>query len=90
MARGHVHLEVVEFRLDQTVEVYASLKAGQIKACAVLVPDTDSYYHTNLKWMKVRNAHVSSAVSSAARECHSSQFLDWVTFGSGKRYGTRL
>ena len=42
-ARGHIHLEVVEFRLDQTVEVYASLKAGQIKACAVLVPDTDSY-----------------------------------------------
>ena len=37
-ARGHIHLEVVEFRLDQTVEVYASLKAGQIKAVLCWYP----------------------------------------------------
>jgi len=42
-ARGHIHLEVVEFRLGQIVEVCASLKVGQIKACAVLVPDADGY-----------------------------------------------
>lgn len=40
MARnGHIHAEVAEFPLDQAVDVYAKLKAGQIRGRAVVVPD---------------------------------------------------
>ena len=40
MARnGHIHADVAEYPFDQAVEVYAKLKAGQIKGRAVLVPD---------------------------------------------------
>jgi len=40
MARnGHIRAEVAEFPLDQALNVYAKLKAGQIKGRAVLVPD---------------------------------------------------
>lgn len=40
MARdGRIHVEVSQFPLDQAVEVYAKLKAGQIKGRAVLVPN---------------------------------------------------
>jgi hypothetical protein len=70
---GHIHLEVVEFRLVQTVEVYASLKAGQIKGCAVLVPDTDSYYRTNLNRMKY-GIPTSHRPCRARQECHCFQF----------------
>ena len=39
MARdGHICAEIAEFPLDQAVDVYAKLKAGQIKGRAVLVP----------------------------------------------------
>ena len=39
MARnGHIHAEIAEFPLDQAVDVYEKLKAGQIKGRAVLVP----------------------------------------------------
>jgi hypothetical protein len=89
-ARGHIHLEVVEFRLVQVVEVCASLKAGQIKACAVLVPDADSYYHTNLNRMKygTPTSHRPYRARHQSATALNSQI--WVTFGSGKRYGTRL
>ena len=41
MARGgQIHAEIVEFPLEQAVEVYAKLKAGQINGRAVLVPGT--------------------------------------------------
>jgi propanol-preferring alcohol dehydrogenase len=40
MARdGRIHAETTEFPLDQAVDVYARLKAGQIAGRAVLVPD---------------------------------------------------
>lgn len=40
MARdGRIHAETTEFPLDQAVEVYDKLKAGQIKGRAVLIPD---------------------------------------------------
>lgn len=40
MARdGRIHAETTEFRLEQAVEVYDKLKAGQITGRAVLVPD---------------------------------------------------
>ena len=35
---GRVHAEIEEFPLEQAVEVYARLKAGQITGRAVLVP----------------------------------------------------
>jgi alcohol dehydrogenase, propanol-preferring len=39
MARaGQIHPEVSEFPLDRAVEVYAKLKAGEIRGRAVLVP----------------------------------------------------
>lgn len=39
MARdGRIHAETTEFPLEQAIEVYARLKAGQIKGRAVLVP----------------------------------------------------
>lgn len=39
MARdGRIHAEVAEFSLDQAVQVYGKLKAGQIRGRAVLVP----------------------------------------------------
>lgn len=39
MARnGRIHAEITEFPLEQAVDVYAKLKAGQIKGRAVLVP----------------------------------------------------
>lgn len=42
MARdGRIHVEVARFPLDQAVEVYAKLKAGQIEGRAVLVPDVE-------------------------------------------------
>jgi propanol-preferring alcohol dehydrogenase len=42
MARGGlIHVEVAQFPLDQAVEVYAKLKAGQIKGRAVLAPDVE-------------------------------------------------
>jgi propanol-preferring alcohol dehydrogenase len=40
MARdGRIHAETTEFPLDQAVEAYAKLKAGQITGRAVLRPD---------------------------------------------------
>jgi propanol-preferring alcohol dehydrogenase len=40
MARdGRIHTETTEFPLEQAVEVYDRLKAGQITGCAVLVTD---------------------------------------------------
>jgi|RhiMethySRZTD1v2_1073278.scaffolds.fasta_scaffold17573_3 alcohol dehydrogenase, propanol-preferring len=40
MARGgRIHAEITEFPLEQAVEVYDKLKAGQIKGRAVLVPN---------------------------------------------------
>jgi alcohol dehydrogenase, propanol-preferring len=40
MARdGRIHAETTEFPLEQAVEVYATLKAGQIKGRAVLIPE---------------------------------------------------
>ena len=40
MARdGRIHAETTEFPLEQAVEVYDKLKAGQITGRAVLVPD---------------------------------------------------
>ncbi len=40
MARdGRIHAETTEFPLEQAVEVYDKLKAGQIRGRAVLVPD---------------------------------------------------
>jgi propanol-preferring alcohol dehydrogenase len=40
MARnGRIHAETTEFPLEQSVEVYDKLKAGQIKGRAVLIPD---------------------------------------------------
>ena len=40
MARdGRIHAETTEFPLDQAVEVYDKLKAGQITGRAVLIPD---------------------------------------------------
>ncbi len=40
MARDHrIHAETTEFPLDQAVEVYDKLKAGQIVGRAVLIPD---------------------------------------------------
>lgn len=40
MARdGRIHAETTEFPLDQAVEVYEKLKAGQITGRAVLIPD---------------------------------------------------
>lgn len=40
MARdGRIHAETTEFPLDQAVEVYDKLKAGQIVGRAVLIPD---------------------------------------------------
>jgi propanol-preferring alcohol dehydrogenase len=39
MARqGRIHAETTQFPLEQAVDVYAKLKAGQIKGRAVLVP----------------------------------------------------
>ena len=39
MAReGRIHAETVEFSLGQAVDVYRTLKAGQILGRAVLVP----------------------------------------------------
>src|SRR5690606_473024 len=35
---GAIHAEVVEFPLEEAVEVYAALKAGRIQGRAVLVP----------------------------------------------------
>jgi propanol-preferring alcohol dehydrogenase len=43
MARdGRIHAEVSEFPLDHAVDVYAKLKAGQIKGRAVLIPSQTS------------------------------------------------
>jgi propanol-preferring alcohol dehydrogenase len=40
MARdGRIHAETSEFPLEQAVEVYDKLKAGQIRGRAVLIPD---------------------------------------------------
>jgi propanol-preferring alcohol dehydrogenase len=40
MARdGRIHAETTEFLLEQAVEVYGKLKAGQITGRAVLIPD---------------------------------------------------
>jgi propanol-preferring alcohol dehydrogenase len=40
MARdGRIHAETTEFPLEQAVEVYDKLKAGQFVGCAVLSPD---------------------------------------------------
>jgi propanol-preferring alcohol dehydrogenase len=40
MARdGRIHAETIEFPLEQAVEVYDKLKAGQIAGRAVLIPD---------------------------------------------------
>jgi propanol-preferring alcohol dehydrogenase len=40
MARdGRIHAETIEFPLEQAVEVYDRLKAGQIAGRAVLIPD---------------------------------------------------
>jgi propanol-preferring alcohol dehydrogenase len=40
MARdGRIHAETTEFLLEQAVEVYGNLKAGQITGRAVLIPD---------------------------------------------------
>jgi propanol-preferring alcohol dehydrogenase len=40
MARdGRIHAETSEFPLEQAVEVYDKLKAGQITGRAVLIPD---------------------------------------------------
>jgi propanol-preferring alcohol dehydrogenase len=40
MARdGRIHAETTEFPLDQAVNVYSKLKAGQITGRAVLVPN---------------------------------------------------
>jgi propanol-preferring alcohol dehydrogenase len=40
MARdGRIHAETTEFPLEQAVEVYDKLKAGQIRGRAVLIPD---------------------------------------------------
>jgi propanol-preferring alcohol dehydrogenase len=40
MARdGRIHAETTEYPLDQAVEVYDKLKAGQITDRAVLIPD---------------------------------------------------
>ena len=40
MARdGRIHAETTEYPLDQAVEVYDKLKAGQITGRAVLIPD---------------------------------------------------
>jgi propanol-preferring alcohol dehydrogenase len=40
MARdGRIHAETTEFPLEQAVEVYATLKAGQIRGRAVLIPE---------------------------------------------------
>jgi alcohol dehydrogenase, propanol-preferring len=40
MARnGRLHAETAEFPLEQAVEVYDKLKAGQIRGRAVLIPD---------------------------------------------------
>jgi propanol-preferring alcohol dehydrogenase len=39
MARhGQIHAEITEFPLEQAVEVYGKLKAGEITGRAVLVP----------------------------------------------------
>ena len=35
---GRIHAETTEFPLEQAVEVYAKLKAGQIRGRAVLIP----------------------------------------------------
>lgn len=40
MARdGRIHAETIEFPLEQAVDVYGKLKAGQIKGRAVLIPE---------------------------------------------------
>ena len=40
MARDRrIHAETIEFPLEQAVEVYDKLKAGQITGRAVLIPD---------------------------------------------------
>lgn len=40
MARdGRIHAETTEFPLEQAVEGYDKLKAGQITGRAVLIPD---------------------------------------------------
>ena len=36
---GRIHAETTEFTLEQAVEVYDKLKAGQITGRAVLIPD---------------------------------------------------
>ena len=36
---GRIHVDTTEYPLDQAVEVYDKLRAGQITGRAVLVPD---------------------------------------------------
>jgi hypothetical protein len=88
-ARGHIHLEVAEFRLDRGV-ISASLKPGQIKGRSVLMPDTVSYYRTNLNRMKygTPTSHRPCRARHESATAFNSEI--WVTFRLGKRYGTRL